>query len=276
MAAGQTRIAVLGSGNIGSAIARGVVKAGIAPAGHVILTRRKAEHLEEFRKEGFSTGSNNCEALGNASLVVVAVTPQQLNGLLSEIRGAIDPKRHTVISVVSGATIAEIRAQLGSPVPIIRAMPNTAIAIQESMTCLSTDDAQAEALPIVKTIFDALGRTLVIDEALMVPATALCACGIAFFLRAVRAASQGGIEIGFHAEDALLMAAQTARGAASLLVQAGSHPESEVDKVTTPQGCTISGLNQMEHHGFSSALIKGITTSAAKAAVLYSPKGGNN
>ena len=93
---------------------------------------------------------------------------------------------------------------------------------------------------------------------------------IAFFLRAIRAASQGGIEIGFHSEDALLMAAQTAKGAASLLVDTKSHPESEVDKVTTPRGCTIVGLNQMEHNGFSSALIKGITTSAEKAGeTLY-------
>lgn len=274
MTTGHMRIAVLGAGNIGSAIARGLAKAAVVPPGHVTMTRRKAEHLEAYRHEGFNTGTDNREALRQADLVVVAVTPQQLNGLLSEIREAIEPRRHTIISVVSGATIAEIRAQLGSTVPVIRAMPNTAIAIQESMTCLSTDDAHAEALPLVKQMFDALGQTLVIDEALMVPATALCACGIAFFLRAVRAASQGGIEIGFHAEEALLMAAQTARGAASLLLQAGSHPESEVDKVTTPQGCTISGLNQMEHHGFSSALIKGITTSAAKAAVLYSPKSG--
>jgi pyrroline-5-carboxylate reductase len=125
----------------------------------------------------------------------------------------------------------------------------------------------------VKKIFDSMGKTLVIDEGLMVPATALCACGIAFFLRGIRAASQGGIEIGFHAEEALLMAAQTAKGAASLLVEAGNHPESEVDKVTTPQGCTIAGLNQMEHYGFSSALIRGIVTSASKAAVLYAPKG---
>jgi pyrroline-5-carboxylate reductase len=150
-------------------------------------------------------------------------------------------------------------------------MPNTAVAIRESMTCIASDSSSPERLAEVTALFDALGRTLVIDEALMVPATALCACGIAFFLRAVRAASQGGIEIGFHAEDALLMAAQTAKGAASLLVQAETHPESEVDKVTTPQGCTISGLNQMEHHGFSSALIKGIVTSAEKAAVLYAP-----
>ena len=148
-------------------------------------------------------------------------------------------------------------------------MPNTAIAIRESMTCLASDTKTNVALNIAKKIFDSVGKTLIIEEELMVPATALCACGIAFFLRAIRAASQGGIEIGFHSEDALLMAAQTAKGAASLLVDMKSHPESEVDKVTTPRGCTISGLNQMEHNGFSSAMIKGITTSAEIAAKLY-------
>ena len=113
------------------------------------------------------------------------------------------------------------------------------------------------------------GKTIVIEESLMVPATALCACGTAFFLRAIRAASQGGIEIGFHAADALFMAAQTAKGSAEMLLEKGKHPENEVDKVTTPMGCTISGLNQMEHNGFSSSLIKGIVTSAEKAGTLY-------
>ncbi len=274
MNASDVRIALLGTGNIGSAIARGLVKGGLCPAEHITLTRRKAALLEEFRRDGYGTGTDNVAAVRNADLIFVAVTPQQLNGLLSGIKGAIDPRRHTVVSIVSGATIAEIREHLGSQVSVIRAMPNTAIAIRESMTCLATDNGNPETVALVQTIFDAMGKTLVINEALMVPATALCACGIAFFLRAVRAASQGGIEIGFHAEDALLMAAQTAKGAASLLVESDTHPEREVDKVTTPQGCTISGLNQMEHNGFSSALIKGIVTSAEKAAVLYSPKGG--
>ena len=103
----------------------------------------------------------------------------------------------------------------------------------------------------------------------MTSATALCACGIAFFLRSIRAASQGGIEIGFHSTESNLMAAQTAKGAASLLLSLGNHPEMEVDRVTTPRGCTISGLNQMEHNGFSSAMIKGILLSAEKAANLY-------
>lgn len=268
----NTHIAILGAGNIGGAIARGLVQAGILPADRITLTRRKSGSLDALRLSGFTTTVSNADALRNADLVFIAVTPQQLNPLLTEIKGCLDRKRHTVVSIVSGATIAEIRAQLADGVPVIRAMPNTAIAIRESMTCLSAESGNPGALSLVKEIFDALGRTLIIDEALMVPATALCACGIAFFLRAIRAASQGGIEIGFHAEEALLMAAQTARGAASLLAEAGNHPEREVDKVTTPQGCTISGLNQMEHNGFSSAMIKGIVTSAEKAAVLYAPR----
>lgn len=103
----------------------------------------------------------------------------------------------------------------------------------------------------------------------MTAATALCACGIAFFLRSIRAASQGGVEVGFHADEALKMAIQTARGAADLLLQMESHPESEIDKVTSPKGCTIAGLNEMEHNGFSSSMIKGIKLSARKAGGLY-------
>ena len=110
----------------------------------------------------------------------------------------------------------------------------------------------------------------------MTGATALCACGVAFFLRSIRAASQGGIEIGFHAEEALMMAAQTAKGAASLLADRkdikDNHPEFEIDRVTTPRGCTIAGLNEMEHSGFSSAMIKGILHSAKKATTLHSDK----
>lgn len=273
MSTSRRRLAILGTGNIGSAIARGLVGARLFAPAEISLTRRSLTALEEFRDAGFLVGTDNAAATAGADVIILAVTPQQLNGLLHEIKGVVDRARHTLVSVVSGASISAIRSGVESEVPIIRVMPNTAIAIRESMTCIAGGDAPAERVQEVCRLFDSLGRTLVIDEAHMIPATALCACGIAFFLRAIRAASQGGIEIGFHAEDALLMAAQTARGAATLLAEAGSHPESEVDKVTTPQGCTISGLNQMEHHGFSSALIRGIVTSAEKAAVLYSPKG---
>ena len=207
--------------------------------------------------------------LANSEVIFIAVQPQQLNELLSEISDKLNPKKHIIISVVSGASIKAIKNHLKKEIEVVRVMPNTAIAIQESMTCISADSKNSEALKVAEEIFNQVGKTLIIDEELMIPATALCACGIAFFLRAVRAASQGGIEIGFHSEEALLMSAQTAKGAAALLLSGDAHPESEVDKVTTPRGCTISGLNQMEHNGFSSALIRGIVTSADKAAILY-------
>jgi pyrroline-5-carboxylate reductase len=268
----RMHVGILGAGNIGGAIALGLVSSGLFPANQITLTRRRVEPLEEFKLRGFAVTTDNAEAIRNSDMIVLAVTPQQLNPLLADIRKSLEVRRHMIVSLVSGVTIAEIRRHLAMELTIVRAMPNTAIMLRQSMTCIAAEPGQEIALQLVKEIFDSLGKTLVIDEAHMIPATALCACGIAFFMRAVRAASQGGIEIGFHAEEALQMAAQTALGAASLLLQPGSHPEKEVDKVTTPEGCTISGLNQMEHNGFSSALIKGIVTSARKAEVLYKPK----
>lgn len=267
----KDKIAILGCGNIGAAIANGLVKSKMFAKDKVYLTRRDISSLNEFKKEGFKIASNK-EAINNADVLIIAVTPQQIDTLLDEIKDVVDENRHLVLSVVSGVSIKQIKTKFGKEINVVRVMPNTAIAIQESMTCISGDGKSKEGLKIAEDIFNQLGETVIIKEDLMVPATALCACGVAFFLRAVRAASQGGIEIGFHANQALFMAAQTAKGAASLLLKSDTHPESEVDKVTTPKGVTITGLNQMEHNGFSSALIKGIVTSAEKAQTLYSTK----
>ena len=262
-------LTILGAGNIGGAIARGLAKSGRLAAGQITLTRRHPEKLADFAAEGFVTTLDNLAAVTANDLVVLAVEPGQLDGLLDEISGAVDPARHTLVSVVSGATIADMRRHLPAGVALLRAMPNTAIAVGESMTCLAATDRSAPGLDLVAEVFQVVGPTLIIDEEQMSAATALCACGTAFFLRAIRAASQGGIEIGFHAEEALAMAAQTAKGAASLLQARGQHPEREIDRVTTPRGATIAGLNEMEHQGFSSSLIKGITLSASKVDRLY-------
>lgn len=265
----KMRVAVLGGGNIGLAIVNGLVNKNLFRPENIFITRKQTQFLKEYEKKGFHVTSDNIKAVANSELIIIAVQPRQLNDLLSQIAPHLDEKKHKLISIVSGASIKAIKEIAGEKISVVRAMPNTAIAIGESMTCIAAENKNDKSLIAAKKIFDSVGKTLVIDESLMIPATALCACGIAFFLRAIRAASQGGIEIGFHSEEALLMAAQTARGAASLLADKNNHPESEVDKVTTPRGCTIIGLNQMEHNGFSSALIKGITTSAEKAARLY-------
>lgn len=262
-------ITVLGSGNIGLSLAKGLVKANIFQPANITLTRRNAAALQTYADLGYETTANNAEAVAKADIVVLAVLPQQLNKLLDEIKPALSPAKHLLISVISGVSCQDICTHLGFDIEVVRAMPNTAIAIGQSMTCLATSNASTENLTLVKSMFDTVGVSIQINEELMTSATALCACGIAFFLRSIRAASQGGTEIGFHAHDALKMAAQTAKGAADLLLQLASHPEQEIDKVTSPKGCTIAGLNEMEHNGFSSAMIKGIKMSADKAGVLY-------
>lgn len=265
----QQHIAILGSGNIGLSLAKGLVKAGICRPQQITLTRRNSGALSVYTEAGYHTTDNNLKAVRKADFVIIAVLPHQLNKLLDEIKPSVRPEKQLFISVVSGVSCADVRAQLDLDVQVIRAMPNTAIAIGQSMTCIATDNGTAKSINFVKSLFDTVGVTIQVNEELMTSATALCACGIAFFLRSIRAASQGGTEIGFHAHDALKMAAQTAKGAADLLLQLASHPEQEIDKVTSPSGCTIAGLNEMEHNGFSSAMIKGIKLSAEKAGELY-------
>ena len=265
----NTKIAILGTGNIGTSIASGLLASGSLPPENMTLTRRKIHLLESFKEQNVHITDDNKEAVNQSTVIIIAVEPQQINTLLDEIADMINPEEQIIISVVTGVTIKQMQDKLGIEVSLVRAMPNTAISIGESMTCLASNKSNVAAVEMAMAIFNTLGKTLLIEEELMSSATALGACGIAFFLRAIRAASQGGIEIGFHSDKAMLIAAQTAKGAASLLLKNEQHPEFEIDKVTTPRGVTISGLNQMEHEGFSSAMIKGIVTSANKAAKIY-------
>jgi pyrroline-5-carboxylate reductase len=263
-----SRVAILGGGNLGQAIALGWAERGGIPPSAITITRRQPDRLSDFAEQGFDVTADNAAAVRGAGMIVIAVQPKQVDRLLAEIIPALDPAVHRLVSVVSGVTIEALREKTGRDVPIVRAMPNTGVAIGESMTCLAGSAEATDALGETEELFAKLGRTLILSEEMMTPATALCACGVAFFLRCVRAASQGGIEIGFHPAEALLLAAQTARGAASLLLDGEGHPEREIDRVTTPRGCTIAGLNEMEHQGLSSALIRGIVISARKAEGL--------
>lgn len=262
------KLAIIGSGNIGLSLAKGLVKSGDYQSHEIVLTRRSLASLEEEKGLGFGVSDNNVLAIRDANIIVLAILPQQIKNVMEEISKFVRNDQ-IIVSVASGVSCQDIKEVLGEEKIVVRAMPNTAIAIGQSMTCIATDNASNEVVEIVEHMFESVGSVVVINEDLMTAATALCACGIAFFLRAIRAASQGGVEIGFHAEDALKMAIQTAKGAADLLLHTESHPEREIDKVTSPKGCTIAGLNEMEHNGLSSAFIKGIKLSAKKAGGLY-------
>jgi len=254
-------LAILGGGNIGSALAEGFLTAFAADPSLITVTRRRTDKLQALKEKGISVTSDNLAAVKEATVVIMTVRPGQVRDLLAEIAALLDPARHTLVSVVTNFSIAEIEGYTGAALPVIRAMPNTAVAVRESMTGLSANTPGQRKLGEVQELFELVGRTYIIEEKLMAAATILNACGIAYFLRVIRAVSQGGIQIGFHASEAQMIAAQVARGAAGLLLDSGIHPEEEIDKVTTPRGVTIAGLNEMEHHGLSSALIKGILAS---------------
>lgn len=260
------RVAVLGGGHLGAALARGWAASGLADAADITITRRHRRKLEGLASEGFGVSTDNAEAAAQADVVVVAVQPSQVEGVLREVAPVLGDR--PLISVATGVALAALRGPLGPDAVVARAMPNTAVEVGNSMTCLAGDEQSGPALEAAERLFGGVGRTLVIDEEMMTPATALCACGIAFFLRTIRAAAQGGTEIGFHSEEALLLAAQTARGAADLILTGRSHPESEIDRVATPRGCTIAGLNELEHRGFSSAMIRGILKASERAGEL--------
>ena len=162
-----------------------------------------------------------------------------------------------MISTITGYVIPKIEAQIGSEQFIIRAMPNTAIAVGKSMTCLCSNGNGEKRIKLAEAIFNRLGTSIAIEENLMQAATVVCASGIAFWMRLIRATTQAAIQLGFDAKEAQELAMYTSEGAANLLIENGNHPEEEIDRVTTPQGCTIEGLNEMEHQGLSSSLIKG-------------------
>lgn len=259
------RIAIIGGGNLGSAIAEGLLKSKFNMASEIIVTKRNITTLRSLQEKWITITDDNNEAVKKSDVVILAVKPFQVADLLKQIKNELD-KNKIFISVVTGVTISDMELIIERAIPIFRAMPNTAIAIQQSMTCICSTNAKSADIKYVNDLFKNLGEVVTIDEKLMEAATVLGACGIAYALRFIRANIQGGIEIGFDAATASIIAAQTVKGSAELLIQNGNHPEQEIDKVTTPKGCTIAGLNEMEHRGFSSSLIRGVITSYRKIA----------
>ncbi|PID92221.1 MAG: pyrroline-5-carboxylate reductase [Bacteroidetes bacterium] len=254
----QKNVGIIGAGNIGLAIAKGLVNHGGYSHSQIWLSRKRLRLLDDYKKEGFGVGES-LELVRHCDVLVLAVLPSQARELLTSLLSALKDQDKILVSVVSAVSLNELESWTENALPVVRVMPNTASEFGAGMTCISGHDEAA--IETVKELFDSLGLSMVIKEQLMPAATILAACGIAFFLRYIRAVSQGGIQIGFHAGEAGLIAAQTARGAAELLMQTGNHPEEEIDRVTTPMGCTIAGLNEMEHHGLSSSMIRGIVKS---------------
>lgn len=259
------KISIIGGGNLGIAIAEGLLNNNFCKPGEITVTRRKIDLLHHLHEKGVRVTTDNAKAVKQGDVIILAVKPFQVAEVLAGFKKELTSGK-LLISVVTGISLDDMEEMLKKKLPLFRAMPNTAIAIGESMTCICSRYADANNEKYVANLFERLGKVVYISEKLMDAATILGACGTAYAMRYIRASIQGGIEIGFDAATASLIAAQTVKGAAQLLLERGAHPEQEIDKVTTPRGCTIAGLNEMEHRGFSSSLIRGIVTSYNKIA----------
>lgn len=255
------KFAIIGAGNMGGAIARGLAKNDAVNAENVAVSspNNKGE-LDALKAEfpAITTSTNNTDIVKDADFIFLAIKPWLLGNVINEIKSLINAEKHTIVSIVAGATCQEISEMIGFNARIIRLIPNTAISIGESMTFIAPSDNAKEEAKTICDLFAKMGKAMIIEEKNMGAATALASCGIAFAMRYVRASAEGGVELGFRADAATEIVLQTVIGAAKLIGATGNHPEVEIDKVTTPGGITIKGLNQMEKCGFTNAVIEGL------------------
>lgn len=251
------KIHIIGGGNLGVAIAKGLSK--FSPGNQITITRRNTSSILYLEQLGVNVSTDNKYEIQDADIIILTIKPYQIDTVLAEILPVISDK--IIASAVSGLSIENLQNKIGASNSAIRIMPNIASQFGASATCIAFHEKDIEKAQNVVSLFQNLGTAPIIDEKLMDAATVLAASGTAFALRYIRASMQAGIEIGFDWQTALAISAQTVKGAAEMIMEEQIHPEQLIDRVTTPQGCTIAGLNEMEMHGFSSSLIRGIKTS---------------
>ncbi len=259
------KLAIIGTGNMGGAIARGLIVSGTWQAADLICTAKSDSGLARIQATlpGVQATKDNRLAAREADIVLLAVKPWLMSEVMEEIRPVLDFNRQLIISVAAGISLQEMESLLAAPgqPALFRAIPNTAVEVLDGVTFICQKNATDEQTSQVRDLFAALGYTMVTDEQHLAAGTALASCGIAFAMRYIRAAMEGGVELGFRPEEAARIVEHTVHGAASLLLQSGMHPEIAIDKVTTAGGITIKGLNTMERSGFTAAVIDGLKAS---------------
>ena len=258
----RMKITIIGAGNIGGSMAVGLAARGALPAGDITVTARHTTSLDKFKEFGIRTSTDNVAAVSEADMVFYAVKPWQMEEVLRQTAPALDYQRQMVVCVSPCIVTGQLTAWLekdGALPPIAYVIPNTAVEIGESMSFISPVTASEEQTALLKEMFDKVGLSLVVPVDKMLAGTSLASCGIAYAMRYISASIEGGLRLGFSREEVGGAVCQTVRGAISLVEAKGFLPEREIDRVCTPNGLTIRGLNAMENAGFSDAVIKGLT-----------------
>ena len=250
---------------MGGAIVEGLLKSHYVDAESICVSDASADAVKRFADKGVKTTTDNCVAAKSGDMVIMVVKPWLVERVLLQVKDVMDYGRQQLVVVAAGIKGEQLKTwmQKDGQLPAMHlAIPNIAIAQLASMTFLVAVEAKAQHTEQVKALFDAMGQTLLTEEHLLGAGTTLASCGIAYAMRYVRAASEGGVELGFKADQAKDIVLQTMEGAVKLLQATGLHPEAAIDLVTTPGGVTIKGLNEMEHNGFTSSVIKGLKAGA--------------
>ena len=260
------KIAIIGAGAMGGAIAEGLIKGTYIDNENITVSDPSAEARKHFADLGITATPSNQLAAQGADVVCVVVKPWLVEQVLTGLRDVLDYEQQKLVVVAAGVkseSICQWLAKDERMIPLFLCIPNIAIAQPQSMTCLVPSvGTQPQHTEQVKALFDSMGQTLLTDEQHLAAGTTLASCGIAYAMRYIRAASEGGVELGFKADEAKQVVMQTMRGAVELLQATGMHPEQAIDLVTTPGGLTIRGLNEMEHAGFTSSVIRGLKAGA--------------
>ena len=251
---------------MGGALAEGLIKGDYIKNEDICVADPSRDSREHFSNLGITATPSNQLAAQGADIVCVVVKPWLVEQVLKGIKDVLDYEQQILVVVAAGVKSDSIREWLsvdGKMIPTFLCIPNIAIAQLESMTFLvPLAEVQAQQTEQVVTLFNTMGQTLITDEQHLAAGTTLASCGIAYAMRYIRAASEGGVELGFKADQAKEIVMQTMLGAVKLLEASGLHPEAAIDLVTTPGGVTIKGLNEMEHAGFTSAVIRGLKAGA--------------
>lgn len=260
------KIAILGCGSIGGAVALGLSRCGVFLTSDITVTAGHASSLDQFAALGFRTSLNNAEAVLEADIVMISVRSYVVKQVVEEIRDVLDYSRQTIVSMAAEYPSEELlslfRHPDGSVPQVVKVIPNTALEARQSMTFLASVNADKEHLEQVRAVFNKTGKTLLVEEEMLGAGTTLASCGIGYAMAYVKAAAEGGNRLGFTSEDAVRIVAQTVRGAVALLEMRDFRPEDEITKVATPGGLTEKGLKAMEESGFTDAVIRGLTASA--------------
>lgn len=264
------KIAIIGAGNMGGAVARGLAKGSLVKTSDITVSNPSRGKLEALKVEfpELNITCENSQAATGADVVILAVKPWKIQEVIEEIKGGLDYDNQAIASMAGGIGTAQLCTYLdrgdGEYPGVYYLIPNTAIAVMSGMTFMTSVCSTPELDAQMLAMFKEMGDAMLVEERLMDAGMALTSCGIAYVMRYIRAATEGGVELGFYAKDAQRVIMQTMKGAVDLLTAGGLHPEMEIDKVTTPGGLTIRGLNAMEEAGFTQSVIKGLRASVKK------------